>query len=76
MRQTLEHAFNGLGRQLRVLPQRATTLAESCPQHEQYSRRMSLRLPIHSTTLRLPASNRLNSGQSSLGQASLASGFG
>ena len=40
---------------------------------EQYSRRMSLCLPVHSTTERLPASNRLKWEQSGLGQAKPAS---
>src|SRR5262245_32767105 len=66
-------AFSGILVYSRKVPRRSL---KRCPQYEQYSRRMSLRLPIHSTTLRLPASNRLNSEQSSLGQASPASGFG
>src|SRR5512142_983107 len=39
------------------------------PQLEQYNRRMCLSLPVHSTTLRLPAAKRLKSQQSGLGQA-------
>src|SRR5579883_2980298 len=44
-----------------------------CLHIEQYRRRMCLPLPIPSTTLRLPASKRLNSEQSGLGQAQAAS---
>src|SRR5262249_51340032 len=42
-------------------------------QAEQYSRRISLCLPVHSTTDRLPAPNRLKCEQSGLGQANAAS---
>ncbi|MCK4794063.1 MAG: hypothetical protein KAV87_60610 [Desulfobacteraceae bacterium] len=43
------------------------------PQALQYSRRMALFLPIHSTTQRLPALNWLNNWQWRLGQAKAAS---
>ncbi len=46
------------------------------PQWQPYSRRKFLRLPAHSMTLRLSASNRLNAEQSSLGHAKCANGCG
>jgi hypothetical protein len=73
MPETLDDADDRLLREFAIPQECPLSFGEPVRLHaEQYSLRMCLCFPVHSTTLRLPVSKRLNCVHSGLGQAKAA----